>query len=177
MTKQDKRVCGVCLEHGHTSVDCPRRHGDMVMVSEALPDELRRLQAASAERERARMAYTARHEPSAMVYTGPYEVPTVTLPPQVPSPPINMTIEELGEIYALRGGPVTLPETVTLRVDGQDIPEPKVTLRHRIKQSNVTPDCEACGRKDREIEQLRLDITRLKDQNAERQRAYRERRA
>ena len=89
MTKQDKRVCGVCLEHGHTSVDCPRRHGDMVMVSEALPDELRRLQAASAERERARMAYTARHEPSAMVYTGPYEeipAPTLTLPPQVPSP-------------------------------------------------------------------------------------------
>ena len=52
MTKQDKRVCGVCLEHGHTSVDCPRRHGDMVMVSETLPDELRRLQAASAERAR-----------------------------------------------------------------------------------------------------------------------------
>ena len=130
MTKQDKRVCGVCLEHGHTSVDCPRRHGDMVMVSEALPDELRRLQAASAERERARMAYTARHEPSAMVYTGPYE----------------------------------------------EVPAPTITLPPQVTQDNVT-GCPTCLAKDGTIAGLQRELDRLKGQNADRQRAYRERRA
>lgn len=57
----------------------------------------------------------------------------------------------------------------------EGIPEPKVTLRPSVKQSNVTEPCIGCTQKQAEIDRLRQELVRLKGQNAERQRAYRDR--
>ena len=57
----------------------------------------------------------------------------------------------------------------------EGIPEPKVTLRPSVQQSNVTGPCVGCEQKQAEIDLLRQEMLRLKGQNAERQRAYRNR--